>query len=55
MKDFWRTNFKDAKLEGDVLEDLQEKGVECVKPRDVANGDLSMLLINPARLLTPFS
>ncbi|KAF9642368.1 hypothetical protein BDM02DRAFT_3072078, partial [Thelephora ganbajun] len=40
MKDVWRTNFKDVDLEGDILQDLEEKGVKHI-PTVVCHGDVT--------------
>ncbi|KAF9644190.1 hypothetical protein BDM02DRAFT_3122282, partial [Thelephora ganbajun] len=40
VKDVWRTNFKDVDPEGDILRDLEEKGVEHI-PTVVCHGDVT--------------
>ncbi|KAF9650769.1 hypothetical protein BDM02DRAFT_3259485 [Thelephora ganbajun] len=40
VKDIWRTNVEDVELEGDILKDLEEKGVKHI-PSVVCHGDVT--------------
>lgn len=59
VKDIWRTDVEDIELEGDILRDLQEKGVEHIPTvlchEDATGEGLRTSLINTVRFLTPFA